>query len=517
MTLYNETSVEHYIEQGLTFHTHQDFESALSCYNQALRHNTRNPKLWFLLGTALYQLNRFKDAEYFLMKSLLENPDNLSTYENLAALYENTKNIHAARALCEKAIEIDPQYFSIYFHLIHIYFRFRQFDNALYLAKKLEEEYSNNGESNYYNLSKTYYYFSLLYDALEQHDLALHYSQLSLKFNKKNYMNRMQYNFMQMKLGHLRYIWNDFEIRHVQQPHHNVQKRLGGRWRGEVFKNKSLIILGEQGLGDIIQFIRFAKYVKDKGGRVYFSCSPKLFKLLKNIDGIDHCVDEKNIQLKCSYSIFLMSLLKPLQITEQSFPAFLPYIKADKKLIQKWAHRLSQDQFNIGIVWQGNSENGRDYFRSFKLSNFYPLSKVKNVQLISLQKNFGLEQINDCPADMNLMNWEDDIDAAGDAFVDTAAIIQNLDLVITIDSAIAHLAGAMGRPVWTVLGFGSDWRWMTKTNETPWYPSMRLFRQQIGEEPDVLFQRVADAVSNLVDLKFSQTITDPAMSKLKRA
>ena len=132
---------------------------------------------------------------------------------------------------------------------------------------------------------------------------------------------------------------------------------------------------------------------------------------------------------------------------------------------------------------------------------------------MSLQKYAGVEQIAECPEDMNLLNWGDEIDAEGDAFVDTAAIIHHLDLVITIDSAIAHLAGAMGRPVWTVLGTGSDWRWMMKTSETPWYPSMRLFRQQVGEEPKTLFQRITEAASQMVDLKFNQNLTDTSIPK----
>ena len=509
MNIQRDITADDHIETGLAFHRENDFENAVLYYEKALRLNRQDGQLYFLLGTALSQLKNFKEAEYFLLKSLHENPANITTYQNLGRLYSETNNLPAAKSIYEKAIEIDPDCFDIYFDLIHIYLFFRLFDQALTYTKLLE--------ANRYNLSKTYFLFSIIYDTLNQCQRAIHYCQLSLQLDQSQNWVRSQLAFMHMKLGKLIYMWNAFEIRHAVVPHDKIQRKFGGRWKGENFKNNSLVILGEQGLGDIIQFIRFAKQIKEKGGKVYYVGAPSLFKLLKNVEGIDACVDEKSNDFKCRYSVFVMSVFKPLKLSEKNLPSFSPYIKADNFFIQKWADRLSRDQFNIGIVWQGNREHGKDPFRSFHLSYFYPLSQVKNVRLISLQKHHGLEQLNECPADMNLTNWASEMDTEGDAFVDTAAIIHHLDLVITIDSAIAHLAGAMGRPVWTVLGFGSDWRWMTDTSETIWYPSMRLFRQHVGEEPEALFQRVADAAAQQVDLKFNETVPDTMMPKLNRA
>jgi hypothetical protein len=176
------------------------------------------------------------------------------------------------------------------------------------------------------------------------------------------------------------------------------------------------------------------------------------------------------------YQAALMSL--PLLLgTGSSPPVQIPYLRAENERAEKWRNRLGDDGFRIGICWQGNKQTSIDGGRSFSLSHFEVLSSIPGVRLISLQKNDGVEQLADLPGGMVVETPGDDFDAGPDAFVDSAGLMMLLDLVITSDTAIAHLAGALGRPVWLVLKHVPDWRWLLDRSDSPWYPTMRLFRQ----------------------------------------
>jgi len=193
----------------------------------------------------------------------------------------------------------------------------------------------------------------------------------------------------------------------------------------------------------------------------------------------------------------LMGLPRIFQTTLETVPAAVPYLFPDAGLVEKWQHRLaSVGGFKIGISWQGNPNHPWDRHRSFPLKEFAAIAQVRGVRLISLQKGAGTEQLKS--AGFEVLEFGDELDTTSGAFMDSAAIIKNLDLVITVDSAIAHLAGALGAPVWLALATIVDWRWMFGREDSPWYPTMRLFRQsRLGDWASV-FERMAAEVSKLV-------------------
>jgi hypothetical protein len=181
-----------------------------------------------------------------------------------------------------------------------------------------------------------------------------------------------------------------------------------------------------------------------------------------------------------------------------SIPTTVPYLRAELDRVRTWANRIGGEGFKIGIAWQGNKRVTADVGRSFPLRHFERLAKIPGVRLISLQKNAGTEQLRDLPSDMKVETFSNEFDNGPDAFIDTAAAMENLDLIITSDTAVAHLAGALGRPVWIGLKYVPDWRWFLDRSDSPWYPTMRIFRQTSIGDWDGVFIEIQKQLEALV-------------------
>lgn len=265
------------------------------------------------------------------------------------------------------------------------------------------------------------------------------------------------------------------------------------RWDGSPLYGRSILIHTEQGLGDVLQFIRFLPHLKRQGGRVVFACQKALHGLLRGHPYVDEWfpIDEPGT---ITFDVYcpLLSLPGLLGVNESDIPRGVPYIfPEDRK--ERWRARISNmPGFKVGIGWQGSPTFKGDLHRSIPLSYFAPLTKVPGVTLVSLQKGPGVEQIEANRDTVPVRAFpEIDQDAA---FIDSASIIPLLDLVITSDSAVCHLAGALGKPVWVMLSVSSDWRFLLDRDDCPWYPSMRLFRQRSLGDWAGVFQDVADAL-----------------------
>jgi tetratricopeptide (TPR) repeat protein len=277
-------------------------------------------------------------------------------------------------------------------------------------------------------------------------------------------------------------------------------------WDGSPLAGRTILLHSEQGLGDTIQFVRYAAVVQQRGGRVVLECPGLLLPLFARVPGVDQLVAEGTALPAFDVHAPLMSLPRLVGTTLATVPAEIPYLTADPRLVETWRRRLeSIDGFKIGICWQGNPHHKWDRHRSIPLAQFASLAALPGVRLISIQKTHGTEQI--AASRLPITNFSDDLDRSG-AFTDTAAIIRNLDLVITTDTAIAHLAGALGAPVWLLLSSIVDWRWMLKREDTPWYPTMRLFRQPTLGDWDGVFERLTSELRQLLaNQKPSGTVT----------
>src|SRR5262249_17964299 len=245
-------------------------------------------------------------------------------------------------------------------------------------------------------------------------------------------------------------------------------------WTGrEELRGKTVFVYIEQGLGDTIQFYRFVTPLLERGARVAISVQDGLLCLLENASPKATLVDSQTGPAAFDYHIPLMGLPRALGLTVDSIPWPGPYLRADADRVARWRARIGETGFKIGISWQG--ARGGVTTRAMPLSCFQGLSRLDGVRLISLQKGFGTEQLRDAP---RVQMLDEDFDAGPQSFLDSAAVMESLDLVITLDSALAHLAGAMGRPAWVALKQVPDWRWQLGRDDTPWYPAMRLFRQK---------------------------------------
>jgi hypothetical protein len=244
--------------------------------------------------------------------------------------------------------------------------------------------------------------------------------------------------------------------------------------------------------------VRYAPYVKRLVKTVLVECAPRMVPLLSTCSGIDGFVKSGEHNVTWDAQVPLLDLPRIFQTTLATIPSAVPYLHASQERIQEWQCIFDADKaFRIGIAWQGNPEFRWDRWRSIPLSSFVPLARIPNVKLYSLQTNQGLDQINH--VDFDVINLASKFDEAENAFADTAAAMQHLDLIITSDTSIAHLAGALGAPIWLAVSWYPDWRWMLGRADSPWYPTMRLFRQQRQHSWMEVFESMSSQLRQLIE------------------
>jgi hypothetical protein len=264
------------------------------------------------------------------------------------------------------------------------------------------------------------------------------------------------------------------------------------RWRGEALAGRTLLIHAEQGLGDTIQFCR---YPFPRDGAVIFEAQPRIARLLSGLTNAPRIVRVGDPLPAFDLTCPLMSLPAIGGMTEADLCGTMPYLSAEPDLVARWRARVGDHGFRVGIAWQGNPARREDRGRSIALEHFRALASVPGVRLISLQKDAGGEQLTAGLAGVESLG--PDFDAGPDGFIDTAAVMMNLDLVISSDTAVPHLAGALGRKVWVALRSVPDWRWLTGRTDSPWYPTMRLFRQTTRDDWGPVFAAMAEALAAL--------------------
>jgi Flp pilus assembly protein TadD len=270
-------------------------------------------------------------------------------------------------------------------------------------------------------------------------------------------------------------------------------------WDGSDLAGRTILLHAEQGLGDTLQFIRYAPLVRQRGATVVAACQEPLLPLLSRCAAIDHLVGANAEPPPCDVRAPLLSLPLLLGTTPDSAPAQVPYLHADPTLVERWRQEVRPGPpFKIGIVWQGNPSHRKDNLRSVPLRHFAPLARLEGVRLYSLQKGHGSQQLAEFAERWAITDLGDRLTEHAGAFTDTAAVLMTLDLLIAADTAIVHLAGGLGRPVFLALSSVPDWRWLLDRPDTPWYPTMRLFRQSRRGDWDSVFRSIAEAVLGLL-------------------
>lgn len=319
----------------------------------------------------------------------------------------------------------------------------------------------------------------LLYQALGKFDDAYKSFRQALQLRPGYPTARWNLSLLQLLLGDYEHGWNSFEARFSKQPPVPQRHAMLPRWQGEPLGNKTLLIHAEQGYGDTIQFLRFVPFLAQAADRVILEVQDgSLISLAQSLACNCTVVTRNDNTPEADLQIALMSVPGVLKTTLGTIPNDIPYLFANHERRKYWQRTIPARQgFRIGLCWKGRNEHVNDRFRSCPLSALAPLRGLPGIQWFSLQFGSGREELTTSAAGFPLI----DLTASSTDFHDTAALMAKIDLVITVDTSVAHLAGATGRPTWLLLPFAPDWRWGLTADKTPWYPSMRLFRQAVPD------------------------------------
>lgn len=279
-----------------------------------------------------------------------------------------------------------------------------------------------------------------------------------------------------LALGDFGIGWCEYEWRRQSHKHYGFRELPQPRWDGSDPAGKTILLTAEQGLGDTFQFVRYAQYLAEGGAKVLLECQPPLRKVLERTPGVNQVIPGGQRLPAYDLHLPLLSLPSRFGTTLNSVPTPIPYLFPDPALEQHWKEAVSNVQgFKIGIAWQPDPGHPMRK-RACPLSAFARLAALPGVRLISLQKKVGVEQLKEIVGRFEVTAYP--LDEAAGAFMDTAALMKSLDLVIAVDTAVAHLAGGMGVKAWVMLPYAAEWRWMQEREDSPWYPTMRLFRQR---------------------------------------
>jgi Flp pilus assembly protein TadD len=429
---------------------------AVAYYRQALRLEPERAEVYNNLGLALTEVDQAAEALVLLRQAIRLRPQLTEAHNNLGLALAELGRFAEAEASYQEALRLDPQYVEAHSNL----------GNAYKEQGRLEE-------------------------ALASYQVALWLQPeaASTHWNRSHAL---------LQMGDFEQGWPEYEWR-WKRPKAKPRQFPQPRWDGSALAGRTILLHTEQGLGDMLMFIRYAPLVQQRGGSVVVECPGSLVPLFSRCRGIDRLVARGASLPGFNVHAPLMSLPYLLGTTLATIPAEVPYLYAEEERVESWRHHLSSlDGFKIGIVWQGNPHYRDDRYRSVPLARFAPLARLPGVRLISLQKGPGTEQLGTLAGRFPVTELTVEQDSDSGAFLDTAAIMRQLDLVITVDTAPAHLAGGLGVPVWVALPGAADWRWLRDREDSPWYPTMRLFRQnQLGHWPPV-FERMADEIEKLL-------------------
>jgi tetratricopeptide (TPR) repeat protein len=450
--------------RGLTLQALKRLDEALASYDQSLALNPKNAKAFNNRGLALHELRRFDEALASYDKAIAINPGFAEAFNNRGITLYELKRFEEALARYEQALALKPDYADA----------FNNRGNTLHELMRLDE-------------------------ALASYDQAL-----ALKpDNAEAHWNEA---LVRLLIGDFERGWPKYEWRWKKEtftsPRHNFSQPL---WLGaEAIDGKTILLHCEQGFGDTIQFCRYAPLVAARGARVIVEVEKPLQELMASLAGATQVISRGSALPDFDLHCPLLSLPMALGTRLETVPSVTPYLRAPAQALKNWEARLGpKSRPRIGLAWSGSPKHKNDQNRSISLRSLLPLLDT-DATFVSLQKDVRSD-------DAAVLKERNDILDFSDAlkdFSDTAALISQLDLVISVDTSVAHLAGALAKPVWVLLPYIPDWRWLLDRDDNPWYPTARLFRQDNTREWESVIVRVHEALRDLVTEHISFRATE---------
>ncbi|MGL6077028.1 MAG: tetratricopeptide repeat protein [Fimbriiglobus sp.] len=471
--------VDHRLQQAVILCEMKRFEDAENLMQTLIRDGHQSANVWNRLGVLRGMKGDAVSAIDCFEKQIALEPESGMGYANLAAAFGKCNRWVEAAEAGEKAVRLEPQNGGGWANLGNAYRdlgRLPEAMNALQQAIRLEP----HSHESFGNYALCLAMLGRVPEALTWYDEALRRKQdaAEVRFNRA---------IAYLSIGDFERGWVEYEWRWRTDQMKGQTRNLPTKpWRGEPLVGKTILLHTEQGHGDTIQFLKLVPQLKALGAKVWIVTMPILADLIRTMPSIDSVYLSGEAVPTHDFHAPLMSLPLLLKLRLNTIPSTAPHFTAPAEAISRWQARVADlPRPLIGIAWQGNPQHIGDRWRSVKLAQFAPLQRLGT--LVSLQKGHGADQLE--TASFPILDLGREI---GDSFADTAGLLMNLDRIITIDSALAHLSGALARPVSILLPLNSDWRWLQTRTDSPWYPTATLHRQtDFGQWPAV-FARLAD-------------------------
>ncbi|WP_269623983.1 tetratricopeptide repeat protein [Prochlorococcus marinus] len=518
------SSKEEIIDQAFKFHAEGNTSEAVKYYQYCINKSFNDHRIFLNFGVILRDLGKLKEAELSTRKAIELNPNFTKAHSNLGDILKDLGKLEEAELSTRKAIELKPDYAIAHSNLGNILRDLGNLKEAELSTRKaiaLQPNFANA----YLNLGNILKDLGKLHDAeLSQRkaiDLQPNFAEAhsnlgnilrdlgnlqeaevstrkAIALNPNLAEAFFNLSLIQLLKGNYKDGLENYEFRlKKKRPaliHGKTKlKRIDNQLSNQESK---ILVVSEQGLGDTLQYMRYIPYLRKKGLDVSFSAQTKLHSLIQS-SAIDQnpLTPEQVEKVSARQWIPLLSLARYLKISPKNPIISQPYIFSTDQFTQKWKNIFSKEKRPIiGINWQGSTRLEKTYQgRSIPLETFSLLFKQNELSILSLQKGFGSEQLEQCSFKNKFVECQPQINSTWD-FLENAAIIQNCDLIITCDTSIAHLAGGMGKKVWLLLRDIPFWTWGLKEETTFWYPSMRLFRQHERHNWQEVMERVSIAL-----------------------
>lgn len=462
---------------------------AEACFHAATIANPRHPTLWLNHGLSLRVLGRPADALESLRQVLTLDGNNADALFHLAVVLLDLRRPSDAIAAYQALASIRPDYPDAMLGFGNL-LMYTDNPEVAEKAYRLAVQCDPSSASATNNLGASILSQGRPSDAAPIYRRGIKLAPDSAEYHKN--LGACQLMDGVFAEGAREYEWR------VEQPVWKWKREFPGKplWDGSSLQGKTILVHFEQGLGDSFQYIRYMPMLKAMGARVMFECQPILKRVLSTAPGVDVLIGHGEPIPDFDCYVSLMSLMHRLGTTPETVPGGVPYIHAEPELQAKWLARMDQSEFRIGVNWHGN-----ETAKSIPLDLFLPISRLSGVRLYSLQKVKGLDQLERLRDTLSIIDWTAEMDVGPDAFLDTAAVMANMDLIVTCDTSVVHLAGAMGCPIIMPLKWFADWRWLREREDCPWYPSMRILRMARRHDWSELMERVTAQVRWLVDAR----------------
>ncbi len=471
---------------GVALKSQGRLDEAIACYRRAQKINPDYAEAINNLGNVLKEQEKLDEAVACFRRAVEIKPDYADARNSLGALLEKQGHVEEATACYRRALEDKPDDETAHNNLGVTLKAQGKLDEAIACYERALEIKSDYAEAQN-NLGNAVKDLGNLEDALTRYRRAMEIEPdyASAHFN---------YSLALLLLGEYAEGWVEHEWRWKRDdPEHRGRGFAQPLWDGSRLDGRTILVHAEQGLGDAIQFIRYMPFVAERGGRVVVECHPMVIRLFKDFPGIDQLVNGESPLPHFDVQTPFLTLPTTFGTTVETIPAEAGYLRAEPGLVGFWRRRMAEFAGRkIGLCWQGNPNFPGDPWRSIPLKHFGVLVDDPSSTFVNLHKGDGEAQIRECGFADRIVNFSPEVES----LVDTAAIMEKLDLIITSDTSVAHLAGALGKPTWVLLQSVPDWRWLMDRDDMPWYPTMRLFRQRKLNDWDGVLARVRRALED---------------------